>query len=267
MATRSGIPAETIRKEQEARLRQEPVPAIHLAAPPPLRTPGNGRQQVTLPNDQTIARHKTKETPSHPTLDDNERALLAFISEHPETPVSRLYKALGVGVWKGEKLRESLTRQGLLCELELRTGATTPGRPGKFLIPTFSAFELLGIAPPKGRGGSVHRFIQQVVADGARAKGYSVQCEHILPTGGIVDVHLEKGQERIAVEIAIASAPEREMSHMRECLQAGYDRVFAVFADENLLRKTQEALPQMFSAEELGKVRLLPVSKLAHLDT
>jgi hypothetical protein len=129
--------------------------------------------------------------------------------------ISKVYKELGIGVWLGTRIRESLKAQGFLVELELRTGTAVAGRPGKVLIPTFSAFELLETPPPKGRGGSIHRYIQQAVADGARAKGYSVQCEHILPTGGIADAYLEKGTERIAVEIAVLSTPEREIAHIR----------------------------------------------------
>ena len=111
----------------------------------------------------------------------------------------------------------------------------------------------------------MHRHIQQVVAAGARAKGYTAKLEHELGNGGIVDVHLEKGQETIAVEIAIVSTPEREIHHIKQCLTVGYDKAFAMFSDEGLLRKTQEALPKVFSAEELGKVRLLPLRMLSEL--
>jgi hypothetical protein len=111
----------------------------------------------------------------------------------------------------------------------------------------------------------LHRHVEQVVAKGATAKGYSVQVEQQLPTGAIVDVHLEKGQERIAVEIAIASLPEREISHMRNCLAVGYHQVYTLFADEHFLERTAMAVQNAFTGEELGKLRLLPLRHLAEI--
>jgi hypothetical protein len=80
-----------------------------------------------------------------------------------------------------------------------------------------------------------------------------------------VDVHLEKGQETIAVEIAIASRPELEIGHIRHCLSFGYDQVYGIFTDETLLARTATAMQEAFSQEEAGKVRLLPIRQLSHL--
>jgi hypothetical protein len=70
---------------------------------------------------------------------------------------------------------------------------------------------------------------------------------------------------RIAVEIAIASLPEREISHMKNCLAAGYDQVYTIFADEHLLGRTATAAQTAFTAEELGKIRLVPLRHLAQV--
>jgi hypothetical protein len=88
------------------------------------------------------------------------------------------------------KIRESLKQQGLLVELEVRTAGTSAGRPTKFVIPTLRVFELLGIEPPAGRGGVIHRHLQHMITEGATAKGYTTHCEKELGTGAIVDVHL-----------------------------------------------------------------------------
>lgn len=109
-----------------------------------------------------------------------------------------------------------------------------------------------------------------MVAAGGRAKGYSVKCEYILPTGAIVDVHLERksdfqkgGAEKVAVEVAVISTPERELAHIRECLKAGYATVYTLFCDESLLQKTAALLGEIGEEEEKGRVRLLPVQRLA----
>jgi hypothetical protein len=116
--------------------------------------------------------------------------------------------------------------------------------------------------PPQGRGSVVHRALQQAVSEGALAKGYSTNVEHRLATGAIVDVHLEKWQEKIAVEIAVLSKPQREIAHIKQCLNAGYDKIYAVFVDTRLLEKTSEALAGEFPDAERAKIQLLPVSKL-----
>jgi hypothetical protein len=94
--------------------------------------------------------------------------------------------------------------------------------------------------------------------------GFTAKVEHDLGNGGIVDVHLEKGDYRIAVEIAVASKPLREIAHIKNCLAVAYDRVFDVFAEERLLERTTEALAG-FSDEERAKVHLLHLSKLSDL--
>jgi hypothetical protein len=206
-----------------------------------------------------------QEAGAPPLLDDQQVALLAFIIAHPESPISAVYKALGVSAGIGTKLRDSLKAQGLLAELEVRTGRGGAGRPTKLVIPTFASLELLGKTPPPGRGGVIHRYLQQAVAQGARTKGYRARLEYALGNGAIVDVHLEKGAVRIAVEIAVVSTPEREISHIRNCLAVGYDQVFGIFADEALLERTATVLKETFSPEETGKIRLLPHQHLAYL--
>jgi hypothetical protein len=296
LAERSGIPAETIRAEQESQLarpitqqprqgmsdvqpeeRPSKPQAQPFVKPTPITSDATPAtvEEIRLPPMPATSRRiedevhpvprSTKKTQSLPTLDEHQKALLAFLIEHPDTPISGVYKGLGVSVRKGNEIRDSLKEQGFLIELELRSGATGAGRPMKCIMPSFQTFEQLGIALPKGRGSIIHRQLQQLVAEGAGAKGYSTQKEKVLATGAIVDVHLEKGQERIAVEIAIASRPELELAHVRNCLAAGYDAVFAIFADEALLARTAQVIGEALADDVAGKVRLLPVSKISQL--
>jgi hypothetical protein len=79
-----------------------------------------------------------------------------------------------------------------------------------------------------------------------------------------VDVHLEKDGVRVAVEIAAISKPQREIAHIRNCLAVGYDKVYVVFVDQRLLKRTTESLAG-FSDGELGKIRLLHLRNLSQL--
>jgi hypothetical protein len=213
-------------------------------------------QLTTAPGPQEVT----------PQLDEQQQAFLEYVIANPETALTAVYKALGVGVWKGNQLRDDLKAQGFIAEIETRLGRGS--RRTHFFIPTFTAFDLLGKEPPAGRGGTIHRHIQHLLEAGAAANGFVAKCEYDLGcagNGGIVDVHLEKGDVRIAVEIAVASRPSREIAHIKNCLAVGYDRVFDVFADDKMRQKTQEALTGGFSEGERAKIQLLHLSKLSDL--
>jgi hypothetical protein len=289
LAARGGIPAATILREQEERLAKDTSqkpPQVKGRRPlPPAEAPAAEATEASLPDvpvppgrrevpDGTSRRtngaypepYIVRETPSRPTLAEDENEFLAFIISNSGTPVAAVYKALGVSVALGTKLRESLKALGLVAELEVRTGRASGGRPTKCLIPTFAALELVGKDPPPGRGGVLHRHIQQRVVSGALAKGYSAEAEHKLASGAIVDVHLAKGAGcRIAVEIAIVSKVDQGISHIRSCLAVGYDQIFTLFADEQLRARVAAAIQTALSGDEQRKVRLLPLRQLAHI--
>jgi hypothetical protein len=263
LAKRSGMPVATIREEIASRLAQGTIQK------PPQRTPAAREMADVQPSIPPVRvqpePQHAKAHPSLPPLAEEQKAFLAFLIEHPDMPVSGVYKGLGVSVRKGNDIRESLKQQGFLIELELKAGTTGAGRPMKCVLPSFQAFELFGIDPPRGRGSIIHRQLQKLVAEGAYAKGYKTELEKVLATGTIVDAHLEKDGKRIAVEIAIASKPDLEMAHIRNCLLADYNQIYGLFADENLLARTKQAVQGILSAEESEKVRLLPLRLLSRV--
>jgi hypothetical protein len=264
LAARSGIPVTDILQEQEARLTDG------ISQKPPqtqLATAAGERLPFTPPNGRQPEQRTAKRTPSLPTLDEHQNQFLAFVSSNPGTLVATVYKELGIRPELGTRIREHLKAQGLVRELDISTASARGGRPSKCVIPTLAGLELMGLEPPPGRGGSVHRYIQEQVVQGARAKGYSATIEYQLATGAIVDVHLEKGAglRRIAVEIAIVSTVEREITHLRHSLAAQYDQIFTLFGDEQLLAKVASAIQTALSSDEQRKVRLLPLRQLAYI--
>jgi hypothetical protein len=249
---------------QVLHMRPEEYPAYLEGLPFGQKYPRERSSLTRQPAQTQTAQPREAAPPeAQPQLEEQQQAFLEFIIANPDTPISAVYKALAVGVWKGNQLRDSLKNNGLVEELEVRIGRTGAGRAAKCVIPTLAALELLGKEPPAGRGGTIHRHIQHLAEEGATAKGYVAQCEKDLGNGGIVDVHLENEEMRIAVEIAVASKPSRELAHIRHCLAAGYDRVFDVFVDEGMLERTQALIAGEFSAEEVSKIQLVHISKVA----
>jgi TraM recognition site of TraD and TraG len=197
-----------------------------------------------------------------PQLGEQQQQFLEFIIANPDTAQTAVYKGIRVGVLRGNEIRDSLLEQGLIEQIETRLGKM--GRRTVFFVPTFTALERLGIEPPAGRGGIVHRYLQHLIEEGATAKGYTAKVEHDLGNGGFMDVHLEKDGVRIAVEIAVVSKPQRELAHIKHCLAVGYDKVYVVFLEQRLLERTTAALAG-FSDEEVEKIRLVHVSHLSQV--
>jgi hypothetical protein len=76
---------------------------------------------------------------------------------------------------------------------------------------------------------SYRLFKHPLIETGATANGFTAQCEYELGNGGIVDVHLEQGEYRVAVEIAIASRPRRELAHINNALAVRSGSRFSFF--------------------------------------
>ena len=267
LAARSGIPVTDILQEQEARLTELTDGISQNPPQTQLATKAGERQPFTPPNGRQPEQRTAKRTPSLPTLDEHQNQFLSFVSSNPGTPIATVYKKLGIRPELGTRIRDGLKAQGLIAELDISTTRVRGGRPSKCIIPTLAGLEVMGLEPPPGRGGSVHRSIQERVVQGALAKGYSATVEYQLASGGIVDVHLEKGAglRRIAVEIAIVSTVEREITHLRHSLAAQYDQIFTLFGDEQLLAKVASAIQTALSSDEQRKVRLLPLRQLAYI--
>lgn len=200
--------------------------------------------------------HDEPPAPIDHALSEDERAFLELVIETPEQTVSELYKTYGASVWKGQKLRESLIAGGYLVEIETRLGKR--GRLAKYLIPSTKALEVFPAPLPNGRGGPVHRHLQRFVVTEAKAKGYAATIEHELPGGGIVDVHLERGNERVAVEIAMTSSATRELEHIAACLEAGYEEIISLVVSETTRARLERDLPMSFGVDTQALVRIVP---------
>jgi hypothetical protein len=264
LATRSGIPVKTIHQLIASRLANGtgklapqgqglPVAADEPTAP------------RSMPEQGQPVLQRRKTHPTHRTLAEDHVKLLTYLIAQPDAPVTEVNQKSGIRAAKLAVIREELTAQGYLQELAVSSGSATGGRPLKFLIPTLKAWEQLGSDPPKGRGGAIHRHVQRMVVNGALAKGYSAMVEHAVGTG-IVDVHLQKGAGvQIAVEIAIASKPAREVAHFQHCLAAGYDQIYGLILDDQLREQTATLIRETFAPQDAGKIRLLPLQLLSQV--
>jgi hypothetical protein len=127
------------------------------------------------------------------------------------------------------------------------------------------------VSPPEallGRGGSQHRYLQQLLKRLAEAKGFKVTVEQpVLEGTGSVDVALERNDLRIACEISVTSPSDYELKNIQKCLAAGFDEVVVVAGDQKTLNKVRRQAAAELETETLASVIfLLPEEFISFLD-
>ncbi|MDB4921226.1 type IV secretion system DNA-binding domain-containing protein [Mucilaginibacter sp.] len=94
------------------------------------------------------------------------------------------------------------------------------------------------IPPPSKEALREHRYLQTFIKKLAEEHGYTAQLEAPVPGGsGQIDVVLQKGEMRIAVEISVTNSPEYELHNIEKCLGAGFAQV--VVCSTNARKRAQ----------------------------
>ncbi|TGY88223.1 hypothetical protein E5163_10350 [Marinicauda algicola] len=84
-----------------------------------------------------------------------------------------------------------------------------------------------------GVGGRRHKQLQEFVRKLAQERGYKATVEHrILGGEGVVDVALEGGTRRIAVEISVSTNTAHEKANIEKAFKAGFHEVLVIVSDE-----------------------------------
>jgi len=187
-------------------------------------------------------------------LSADELAFLEFLSQHPGMFVTRVYKALQLSGYKGDRLKKELIEKGLVSQEETREGRK--GRLAKVLTVTDKAASILRNSPPSGKGGDFHKQLQSMIKEQAELYGWKAKIEErIRKSLESVDVGLQKDDVRVAVEISSTSGPLQEIGNIRKCLEAGYDYVLSVCPDEESLSLLKREARKRFILKERERVR------------
>lgn len=105
-----------------------------------------------------------------------------------------------------------------------------------------------------GRGGPQHKYLQGMVKQAGEAKGYRATIEATVGEHGRADVLLERGEERIAVEISITTSPEHEVGNLKKCLDAGVSQVAILSPTPAVLQRTREAALSALPAAAFSRI-------------
>lgn len=104
-----------------------------------------------------------------------------------------------------------------------------------------------------GKGGSQHRYVQQLIKGLGEDRGFRAVIEEPVPTGQ-VDVALYRDGLSIACEISVTSKAGYEVKNLAKCLAGPFTRIFAIAADAARLRAIEALARQEFSEEELARI-------------
>jgi len=187
-------------------------------------------------------------------LSSEEKSFLEYISEHPGMFVTKIYKALNLSGYKGDRLKESLIEKGLIVQEETRRGLR--GRLAKILAVTHKGASILKKFSLEGKGGDLHKHLQMMLKEQAEVFGWKAVIEERIPRSlESVDVGLRKDDIRVAIEISSTSRAEQEIQNIRKCLDAGYDYVLSICDDEKILQSIKKEARKSFTAREKERIR------------
>lgn len=121
-------------------------------------------------------------------------------------------------------------------------------------------------APPQtpGRGGAQHKYLQDLIRRWAESRGYQVTLEKPVLDGlGIVDVVLEKrGRSPVACEISVTTSPEHELANAQKCLAAGFEHVFLIAPDQEVLNRVRTRAASILNGSQMKKVQFVLPEKV-----
>jgi len=249
-----------VAREELAALRDQRQKLIQEEEASRIRKPIAAQPQQELLEREAVALkrpNKRLALPEEPEPSPDERNFLKFISQNPNMFVTKIYKALQLSGYKGDKLKESLIEKGLVVQEETRRGVG--GRLANILVLTDKGASVIKESPPAGKGGDSHRHLQQMLKEQAGLFGWKAVIEERIPRSlESVDVGLTKNDLRVAIEISSTSKPDQEIQNIRKCLDAGYDYVFSVSYDEKSLQSIKKEARKSFTAREKERIRFYP---------
>jgi len=140
---------------------------------------------------------------------------------------------------------------------EAEEEAVSPAGPSA-PVPT-SAPRKVGKPPEMaspGRGGTQHKYMQQLVKQLAEERGYRATIEETILGGeGRVDVSLVRNGYRVACQVSVTTTKDWELQNVEKCLVAGYQEVVLILSTERQLKATSKFIQDNLEERDRGRVR------------
>lgn len=235
------------REEVEGQAREFTAPLAVRAG----KGPSQAKAERPLYNQKNLREENKRSEIGDVSYD--EREFLRHISTHPGLFVTKIYAALGLSGYKGDKIKEGLLGKGFVIQEETRHGEG--GRVAKVLVLTAKGEQYLSL-PLSGKGGDLHKEFQLMIREQAELLGWKAKIEErIQESGESVDIGLERDEMTVAIEISVTTDADNEIRNIRKCLVAGYDYVICAVSEDATLQALKTKGRRTFSIEERKRIR------------
>ena len=113
------------------------------------------------------------------------------------------------------------------------------------------------LAQDLGRGGAIHKSIQERLQAEARRLGFLADVEKQLSkeSNHAADLVVRYGQKSMAVEIAVSTTTDHEFNNVKKCLAAGFAKMVVVSPKSERLTQIAVAVNGGLDSEAAAKVR------------
>lgn len=211
------------------------------------------KARVSLATMVKAKAEKTQQNAPAPVSDVNYDAkrLVMLIIAVPFLSTTNYYELLGLNYRNGNAAKNEGIKKKLIIQHSFHSGRK--GGKSVLLEPSATAFATFKIPPMYEKPGFLHRYIQNYVKEAMTSQGYKATLEKSV-RGKNVDVVLERGAEKIAVEIAVT--PRHEIINVRkDVLKAGFSIVVIICKDKKVLNAVEGKIADAFDDDILSKVR------------
>ncbi|MBL7722920.1 MAG: type IV secretion system DNA-binding domain-containing protein [Chitinophagaceae bacterium] len=100
-----------------------------------------------------------------------------------------------------------------------------------------------------------HSYLQSLIKKIAESKGYKATIEMPTPDGkGLIDVVLEKEEDRIAVEVSVTTDSAWELHNVEKCVSAGFKKIFVCSYDEKMKKQLSKQVSEKLPESDNNKI-------------
>lgn len=129
----------------------------------------------------------------------------------------------------------------------------------------FSSEKSVGIEleqPSRGKGGSRHIEIQNLIAEVAKENGLEARIENHIGEGQHIDVVIYASERKIACEISVSTSIVHEISNVEKAIKTGHEEMWVVSDDGDWRKNFASALAK---SELKNIVQILSVDEVLNL--
>ena len=186
----------------------------------------------------------------------NVRKLVMVTLVVPFQSVSQYYDLTNLNYREGNNAKNDAIKLNLIKQVEFHSGR----RGGKTVLiaPTRAAFEMFGLPILYENPGYLHCYIAEQVRQAMTAKGFRASLEKAV-RGKRIDVWLENGNQKLAVEIA--TTDKHEVINVRkDIFKAGAKKVVIIGKDKKVVSAVERKIKSEFGKDIISRVSVCTLS-------